>query len=338
MAKDKPKNVRTEYVSNSKRDFDETDHEWHKKDEESVYASVFSVVNTIDRDQSYRSSLNVRNARLYSNLEVLGLSIYATGSISNASNADVTTGRITYNLIKSCIDTAASKIAKNRPKPQFLTSGGDYALRDQAQKLTKYVEGVFYDCDYYQTASKAFIDGCVFGTGAIKFYTSGGQVKCERVLPEEIKVDDSDGLYGKPKSIYQTKQLSRGVLIEQYPDFEQQIRSASNSTNVGSNIDLVQVIESWHIGKNGKHAICIENATLFCESWEKDYFPFVFYRWSDRLTGFFGQGLSEELVGTQLEINRTLRNIQLAQKLVAVPRIAINDASKIRECSDVSSN
>ena len=324
------KTSRTEYISSSPRhDFDAGDYQWYAKEDYTQYQAIFSVVNRIDSEQSYRSSLNVRNARLYSNLEVLGLSIYSTGSISNVGNNDVTTGRVTYNLVKSCIDTAASKIAKARPKPQFLTSGGDYALREQAKKLTKYVEGVFYDCDYYTTASKAFIDGCVFGTGVIKFFKKDGRVACERVLPEEIKIDDNDGLYGKPKSLYQTKQLSRAVLVDMYPEFEQQIMSASSSTNVSSNVDLVQIIEAWHLGANGKHTIAIENATLFSEKWEKDHFPFVFYRWSDRLTGFFGQGLAEELVGTQLEINRTLRNIQLAQKLVAVPRIAINEQSKI---------
>lgn len=324
------KNTRTEYVStNSRNDFEQDDYQWYLKADENLYASVFNVVNRIDAEQSYRSSLNVRNARLYSNLEVLGLSIYSTGSISNVGNNDVTTGRITYNLVKSCIDTAASKIAKSRPKPQFLTQGGDYSLREQAKKLTKYIEGVFYSCDYYTKASKIFIDGCVFGTGAMKFFKDNGQIKCERVLPEELKVDDNDAIYGKPKSMYQTKQLSRAVLIEAYPDFQLLIQSTASSTNVSSNVDLIQVVESWHIGKGGKHTICIDNATLFSEAWDKDYFPFIFYRWSDRLTGFFGQGLAEELVGTQLEINRTLRNIQLAQKLVAIPRIAINEQSKI---------
>lgn len=324
------KTPRTEYVSTTTRsEFDTTDYQWYAKPDHAQYQAIFSVVDRIDKEQSFRSNLNIRHARLYSNLEALGLSIYATGSIGSANNNNTATGRITYNLVKSCIDTAASKIAKAKPKPQFLTQGGDYALREQAKKLTKYVEGVFYDCDYYIVAAKAFIDGCVFGTGVIKFFKKDGKIACERVLPEEIKVDDNDGLYGRPKSMYQTKQLSRAVLIDLYPEFEQQIRSATSSTNVSSNIDLVQIVEAWHLGAQGKHTIAIENVTLFSEKWEKDHFPFVFYRWSDRLTGFFGQGLAEELSGTQLEINRTLRNIQLAQKLVAVPRIAISEQSKI---------
>jgi hypothetical protein len=266
---------------------------------------------------------------MYNNLELLGLSVYATGSIGNINNNSLNNGGITYNLVKSCIDTAASKIAKSKPKPQFLTEGGDYSKQERAKNLTKYVEGVFYGCDYYDISTKVFTDGCVFGTGVMKFYTQDGKIKCERVIPEEIKVDDNDAIYGKPKSMYQVKQVSRDTLIELYPKFEIQIASASSSTPDTSNVDLIKIVEAWHLGNDGSHTICIENATLYTESWKKDYFPFVFFRWSDRLTGFFGQGLAEELVGTQVEVNRTLRNIHLAQKLVAVPRIAVQSNSKV---------
>ena len=323
-------NVKEEWVgAKAEVSTPEGSHKWWDKPTENLYQNVFNVVDKIDVEQSYRSSLNIRHARLYNNLELLGLSVYNNGSTGNVNYNDLNNGRITYNLVKSCIDTAASKIAKNRPKPQFLTSGGDYTLKERAKKLTKYVEGVFYASKYYEISAKAFTDGCVFGTGVVKFYKQDGQIKCERVIPEEIKVDDNDAIYGKPKSMYQVKQLSRDTLAEIYPDFAMQIYQSSSSTPDTSSVDLIKVVEAWHLGKEGRHTICIENATLFAEPWEKDYFPFIFFRWSDRLTGFFGQGLAEELTGTQIEVNRTLRNIQLAQKLVAVPRVAIESNSKV---------
>ena len=67
---------------------------------------------------------------------------------------------------------------------------------------------------------------------------------------------------------------------------------------------MVKVIESWHLSsgpkaKDGKHTICT-NATLFKEDYDKEYFPFVFFRWNVRPVGFFGQGLAEQLQGLQL--------------------------------------
>ena len=325
----KPTNVQTEYVGGKDTAKPDTGYSWYSKPDSSSYQDIFSVVTKIDNEQSYRSTMNVRHARLYSNLELLGLSVYATGSVNGATSKNLTSANVTYNLVKSCIDTVSSKIAKNRPKPLFLTSGGDWKLKEKSKKLTKYIEGVFYSSEYYEIASKIFIDGCVFGTGVMKFYTADGEIKCERVIPEEIKVDDNDAIYGKPKSMYQVKQISREVLMEQYPDHKFAIAGASSSTPDNSSADLLRCVEAWHLGKNGKHTICIENATLFSEKWEKDHFPFVFFRWADRLTGFFGQGLAEELTGTQVEINRILKNISQAIKLVAVPRVAIESNAKV---------
>lgn len=322
-------NIKEEYIGASNASQGQTDYAWHSKPKESQYQSIFAVINRIDTNQGYRKNLNLRHARLYSNLEVLGMAIYNGGAASNVSLVELDPNRVTYNLVKSCVDTAASKIAKNRPKPQFLTSKGNYEQQERAQQLTQYVEGVFYDTKMYDLASKAFIDGCVFGTGAVKFFIHDGKIEAERVLIEEIKVDDNDALYGKPKSLYQVKQVTRQALSQLYPDFVMKINQVSSSTPPTSNIELIKVVEAWHLGPDGVHSICIENATLFSEPYKKNYFPFVFYKWSNRLTGFFGAGLAEELTGTQLEINRTLQNISQAQRLVAQPRIAIESNAKV---------
>ena len=79
-----------------------------------------------------------------------------------------------------------SKITKNKPKPTFLTDGADWELQQKAKKLTKFCEGVFYGAKVYQEATKAFIDACIFGTGAVKFFACDGEIKCERVLIDEI--------------------------------------------------------------------------------------------------------------------------------------------------------
>lgn len=322
-------NIKVEYVGGGQNPI-QKDFNWFDKDSETQYQNIFAVVNRIDTTQSYRRTMNLRNARLYSNLEVLGMTVYNTGAVSTATaNGDLDPNRVTYNLVKSCVDTVSSKIAKNRPKPQFLTDKGNYAQQEQAQQLTQYVEGVFYDTKMYELAAKVFIDGCIFGTGVLKVFTRDGKIEAERVLVEEIKVDDNDALYGKPKSLYQVKQVTRQALAELYPEHTVKIYSASSSTPVNSNIELIKVVEAWYLGKNGKHTICIENCTLSSEDYTKTYFPFVFYRWSERLTGFFGSGLSEELSGLQLEINRTLQNISQAQRLVAQPRVYLESNAKI---------
>jgi hypothetical protein len=81
--------------------------------------------------------------------------------------------------------------------------------------------------------------------------------------------------------------------------------------------------------KDGRHTICIQSATLQDEQYDKSYFPFVFFRWNERPLGFFGQGVAEQLLGIQLEINKILRTIQVSMHLVSVPKIFVEASSKI---------
>ena len=313
-----------------------TNFKWWKE-KTSVHQSVFGLLNYIEKNQSYRSVLNLRFARLYSNMEMLGLS---SGTYARTATNNFSQNRLTLNVVKSCVDSASAKIAKNKPKPLFLTKKGDFSLKRKAKGLTKYLEGLFETTDLYELGRKAFTDACVFGTGCLKIYvdSSGNCIKAERVFIDEIVVEDMDAIYAKPQQIFQRKNYSRDVLIDMFPDYKDEILAANTSlrgqTATQSTADQIQVVEAWHLpsgtnAKDGKHIIAIENTTLFEEEYTKDYFPFVFLRWSDKLVGFWGTGLSEELIGIQLEINKTLKAIQAAHQLMSVPRVFVDVASNV---------
>jgi hypothetical protein len=72
----------------------------------------------------------------------------------------------------------------------------------------------------------------------------------------------------------------------------------------------------------------LENTTLLDEPYEKDFFPFVFIRWTKNLLGFWGQGLSEKLLGVQVQINKRLNQIALQMDLLT-PSVFIEQGSKI---------
>lgn len=311
---------------------------WWDDKEENICRHVFGVVKRIVANQNYRQIMNLRHARLYANMEIMGLQ---AGQFARASSADnYMTNRVTLNVVKSCIDSATSKIAKNRPRPLFLTNDGNATQQFRAKNLTKYLDGWFDEAEVYDKGTQSFRDGCVFGFGALKMFIDYDKKKValERTLPDEIIVDEAEGRYGAPRQLHQKRDVPREKLLDMFPAYEQQIRSAhvdyNQTTYSMSTADVVEVVESWHLptsskAKDGLHTICIENCTLFSEPWEKDYFPFIFFRWLPRLVGFYGQGLAEELLGIQIEINKILRTIQLAQHLMAVPRVFVENNSKV---------
>lgn len=327
--------VITEYYNNNSQV--SLNEKWWEADISAAHQNLFAVVKYVEKNQSYRNTLNLRYAKLYQNVEMLGLS---AGTYARVNLSNFNTNRVSYNVVKSCTDTAASKIAKNKPKPLFLTKDGDYNLKNKAKLLTQYMEGMFEQMDLYRVAQKVFVDACVFGTGALKFFIDPAnlEIKAERVFIDEIVVDDVEGMYASPRQLHQRKYYSRDVLLGMFPKYKDKIMAATAGTAgevaTQSTADNVMVIESWHLpssdnAKDGRHIIAIDNCTLVFEDYEKDHFPFVFFRWTDKLVGFWGMGLAEELIGLQLEINKVLRVIQQSQNLMAVPRIFVDVASNI---------
>lgn len=319
---------------------------WWEVSDKEMHAHIFGVVQAIKQAQSYRNIQNLRYARLYSNMELLGLNggMFARGS--DIGSGVLTQSRVTYNVIKSCIDTAAAKIAKNKPRAYFLTDGGEWTMQRKAMRLTKYMEGLFDaigtaegdNRTLYGLGRRAFVDAGVFGTGGTKFYIDAAEktVKAERCFIDEIVVDEIEGRYETPRQLHQEKLIDREIMLDMFPDYEYQIKSARNgvpATSMPSSADMIVVLESWHLpsrkdAEDGKKVISIENCTLNVVPWKRDYFPFTFQRWCPRLLGFYGSGLAEELIGIQLEINKLLRSIQISQHLMSVPQIWLEYASK----------
>ncbi len=309
---------------------------WWVVPEEKAYNEVFAVCRWVRENQSYRAVANLRYARLYSNMEILGLQAFNFARTNNIKNA--MTNRVTYNVIKSCTDTAVAKIGKERPRPLFLTEKGNYSMQQKAKKLTQYIDGQFDHMETYPKGRAAFRDACVFGSGAIKIFEQNYEVKMERVLTDELLVDDTEAMYGAPRQLYQIKNIDRRVLMEAFPEDAGAIANATNLDRSGlsSRIvsDMVTVVEAWHLpsapgAKDGKHIIAVDNKTLSHEDWEKEYFPFEFFYWHRNILGFWGVGVAEELVGIQLEINKLLRNVQIAQSLAAVPRVWLEESNRV---------
>lgn len=303
---------------------------WWLEKKNEAHAHIVAKVGAIRQNQSQRRTDWLRFARLYTNTD---FDQFVSGVVNTLMGR-----KLSFNVCRSCVDTAAARISKAKPRPLFLTEKGNYTQQNRAKKLTQYSDGMFYSTKMYQIGRRVFKDAAIFGTGAIKFYTEGGEVKAERVFIDEIVVDELDGRNMHPRELHQVKLLHKEVLLRMYPKYETQIRGASiyfeKLKAKKTTVDMVGVVESWHLPsapgtKDGRHVICIENATLVDEAYEKDTFPFAFYRWNEPLLGFYGDGLISQLVGIQLEINTVLMRIKEGLELVAVPRVLVEESSGV---------
>ena len=90
-------------------------HWWEpNKKSEKIYEGLAPLVKKIREEQSYRHVDNLRNLKLYGNFDAVGVGPLQYSKSSSPDSNDVgVTSKVTLNVIQSCVDTAASKIAKN---------------------------------------------------------------------------------------------------------------------------------------------------------------------------------------------------------------------------------
>ncbi len=309
---------------------------WWDADEDELDQYLLAYISALEEAQSYQHDLNVRNARLYANVDLLGLDWTLTDRDFNRKPM----GRVTENMIQSACDTATSLISHRRARATVQTEGGQFSLQQRAKKLEQFLDGVFDYTKFHDVSVDVFRDSVVFGTGFMKIYADDDKIHCERIIPDEIKVDELEGRTGHPRSMYQIKFVDKYTLIADFPEFEEEILEAGKELmnkrpqrRSGLDPATLIVVEAWHLGSGGKpddscHAMAIENQCLFKKKWKYDYFPFLEYRWTKPLSGYYGQGLAEQLTGIQLRINQLNHFIKQCQDLIAIPRVFVDIGSK----------
>lgn len=309
--------------------------DWWKLDPDEAAQAIESAVRYLLQQQTARQLQLTISARLYGNATMLG--IPGSRPVRPTNNPR---DPASYNVILSGIDTATAKIAKNKPKPFFLTNGGNSEQQKKAKKLNKFIEGIFYENNANSKGPIAFRDGAVWGDGILKVYAEHGRVKWERTLPHELIIDELEAFYGQPRTLHQQKPVDRALLMQLYPEAKAKIKDAKPAGEEARNLlpnvaDLVVVRESWHLpsgpdATDGAHVVTIDGFALTkMEKWAKNRFPFARFQYCPRLYGFWSQGAAEQVQGIQLELNALRAVVQKATKLSGAHYWLVENGSKV---------
>jgi hypothetical protein len=319
--------------------------EWWKSEDANLAADLCSTAAYLKQSQTWRIRQISTSVRMYA-----GLNVYSYAG-SNVSRMDRTRtlpqDQPTFNLVQACTDTLVSRLSQSKPQPKFLTDGADYKQRHLAQQLNRFILGEFYQTDAYEKATKVLRDAIVTGTGAIKVYEGDDHKVClDRVMISDLYTDNNDDINGDPQTLYQLTLVDRDKLITNSPKDAEGIIAGTpesypdNSPEAAtSTSDQVMVVEGWKLPSGpdqdapgyvpGRHTIATVNGIIRDEEWHKQKFPFVFMIYSDPFLGYWGQGLSQQLFGTQMTLNRILYTIARSITLVGVPRIFQDQSSKV---------
>lgn len=309
---------------------------WYAASDEApdLHDQIFEYIKSLETEQSEFREANKCHAQFYSNREEPGLGA-ATAAFSRRRWAAVT-----ENIIQSVIDTAKSLIGKSKPKIAILTEGANWDLQKLAKQLDKFLFGMFQHLGVYKLMPEVFRDACIFGTGCLKIVADGesGTLEAERVLVSNIYVDEGEvPAGGMPRQVHEVRPISREVLLEMYPDCESEIKESSDTLtdsppNRQVDSDMVMVADSYYRSPGGdspgRFVRSCSAGVLEDLPWAESFVPYVFFKWNEPVTGFYGQGLAEGLVGFQVRINELNDYIKKCHDLIAVPRVFVERSSQ----------
>lgn len=321
---------------------DQSDRRWWEKKGKQCCDSISSTVQFLQKQQAPRLRNMVANARLYGNVGTLGVGSSAFGQLLQGSGP--VKKYATYNACQSGIDTLVSHIGESKPRPFYLSSGGNYKAHQKAKKLNQWSDGVFYETNTYRKGAECFRDAAIWGDGFMHVFARGGKLHHERVVGAELWLDEVEAQYGTPRNLYRVKVVDRDELAGYFPEFRKDIMDADKAKETqqaSQNIsDMVTVCEAWHLGalapdgefKGGKVAMALVGSGVMLvepEDWEHEFFPFARLPWCKPVIGYWAQGGAEQVRGEQLWLNELFWTVQKAMRLAGTIKVAMQVGSSI---------
>lgn len=314
---------------------------WLAQDDNTLCSQLLSTTEYLKRVNQMRVKQASVFTRLFSGKPLYNF-LASNATLDNSNQLPI--GRPTANVVYSCIDTLTSRIGSDRPEPTFLTDGGDYKQRRLSKEANQFILGEFHREKVYQKRLLSFRDSCVLGNGFTKVFAKDGKVCLERTIETEILTDYNDSYYGSPTQLIQIKLVDRSTFLELFPDHENIIEDATHGNvdqtprSTETVADQFIIAEGWHLksaaeAEDGRHVIVCSAGVILDESYEHNYFPFVKDSYNPNVVGWYAQGLTEILMPTQMELYRILIIASQSIELMGVPRILIEEMSKILETS-----
>jgi len=254
------------------------------------------------------------------------------------------------NVVQSIVDTSTATIGENKPRPYFLTDGGDYKLQRQSKKLNQFSDGIFYEQKAYELGRDCQRDCEIFGDGWLYVGIEFGRIVFQRALSTELWLDEMEAALAMPRQLNWERPIDRDRLIALYPKKADLIWKAQRADPKdwgmsSSTSDMVMLRKSWHLRsgpelvdhkgkriKDGVYIASIENVVLNEPdewAWDEDWYPFARWIWTTRPASFWGQGLAEQLQSQQIEYNRLNGAIQRAMHRAGTYKVLMERGSKI---------
>lgn len=262
--------------------------------------------------------------------------------------------QIGYNTFLEVTDACTAKICQ-RLRPRVIPVAAKPDIARSCTILNRLQDGVLDTCDFLSEATQAWEDTYCAPCGFVLFEEDEalGEIRCEHSDPLCWYWDRDEGRH--PIHLYNREAVSREILIERYPDFEKEIRSAPQwrppsiigvDPPTANESDTVKVCRAWRrrVGeRDGRYVVTVGKTVINGEpsarkdggeAWPFDFFPVAVFRNRWDFRGFGGVPMGRFVTPHHMALNRLARIVEDSLK-GAVPIISSHQDSGVNRLSDV---
>lgn len=327
------------------------DHAW---DDPSVTSDgevarlVVAQAATIEKYSWSKRWSSLIYARYLSGRETVGSYAYSTSARPGSVTLAVSGARWrppTYSAIGTVADVYSTRIFKNRPFVDVIPLGeGGFKGRLRSTHMSKFSDAVFDSSKFWSTAELIGTDAMEQGVGIVKIHedpNKKGSIAITRVLADELLISDDECLYGEPHSMLQRVFMHRRDVMARYGKSPEAIAAIKKAPAVHSAFgpsdpnlrNIISLIEGWSKplpdGTPGKHVLCIPGHAFINEKYTKRFFPFAILRFKQLTTNWKGQGLVEQLLPLQSELDRCMASYSEANERLGYPFVFADSGSDV---------
>lgn len=236
------------------------------------------------------------------------------------------------NVVAAALEVFENRIGTLRPFVQVIPNGGAFSVREACGLAEHYTDALFEAVKLYLTTRVCFRDAGTWGTTFVKVTPDANRkaVCIDRVLRDEILVDDAACIMGRPGHLIQRRYISKSDAMALADDAASKDRDGIVTAIRGAPEAFVGtfwggpqpdpkivLLEGWKLpgedGKGGKNYLALPNKLLTpagAEEWKRDHFPFASWRWQQQSMGYWGGSLAMAMLPYQVTINKHCERIE----------------------------
>lgn len=263
--------------------------------------------------------------------------------------------QIGYNQLLEVTDACTAKICQPL-RPRVIPTAAKPDIARLCTLLNRLIDGVLDTCHFADEATSAWEDSYCCPNGFVLFEIEPQiqEIRCHRIDPLYAYWHRAEGR--EPLHFYVREAVSRTVLTERYPEFEDEIKRASTwqpehilgvDPPTAGDPDTVCLNRGWRrrtgdedgryvvtVGKTVLNGETDEHGERKGEKWDFDFFPVAVARnrWDHK--GWAGVPMGRFIAPHHAAINRLARIAEDSFK-GAVPIVWSHAQSKLNSISDI---